>query len=161
MEKEAKLWIEAVIGESLEEGTFHEVLKSGVILCKLINALKPGSVKKISSKKIPFMQMENVAAYLSACHDLGIPDFESFMTVDLYEEQNMNAVVLNLHALGREAQVQQLNPGGPTLGAKMATENKREFTEEQMNAGKNVVGVFGKGSHASAQEDAKAKLGGA
>ena len=89
-----------------------------------------------------------------------IEGFESFMTVDLFEDKNMNAVILNIHALGR---VCQSIPSfdGPTLGAKMATENKREFTEEQMNAGKNVVGVFGKGSHASAQEDAKAKLGGA
>jgi hypothetical protein len=68
----------------------------------------------------------------------------------------MKAVVTNIYALGSTAQ--KLGFDGPTLGAKMATANKREFTEEQLNAGKNIVGVFGKGSHASAQEDARQKL---
>ena len=158
MEKEAREWIEAVIGEPIE-GTLQEGLKSGVVLCKLINTLKAGSVKKVNKMKMPFMQMENISAYLSAVgpDGLGIPAFEMFQTIDLYEDQNMGQVVLNIHSLGRKAQSFY---SGATLGAKMATANKREFTEEQMNAGKNTVGVFGKGSHASAQADAKAKLGG-
>ena len=158
MEAEARVWMEAVLGEPLGDGTLQELLKSGVVLCNLVNALKPGSVKKISTKKMPFMQMENIANYLAAVgpSGLGIPAFETFMTIDLYEEQNMQAVVLNIHSLGRLAQSFY---SGATLGAKMATRNKREFTEEQMNAGKTTVGVFGKGSHVSAQADAKANLG--
>ena len=201
MEAEARAWIEAVLGEPLGDETLHVILKSGVVLCNLINALKPGSIKKISTKKMPFMQMENISNYLAAVgpSGLGIPAFETFMTIDLYEEQNMQAVVLNvcrtrlepqtsrlrarpqptrhsvprhpcryvthaleprlgqIHSLGRKAQSFY---EGATLGVKMSTENKREFTEEQMNAGKTTVGVFGKGSHASGQADAKANLGG-
>ena len=101
-----------------------------VVLCNLVNALKPGTIKKISTKQMPFMQMENIAAYLSACNAaFAIETFESFMTVDLYEDKNMGAVVLNLHALGRATQ-SLAGYAGPTLGAKVATSNRRDFTEE-------------------------------
>ena len=55
-------------------------------------------------KKMAFMHMENVSTYLAGCKALGIPDFESFQTVDLFEDKNMKAVVLNIHSLGRMAQ---------------------------------------------------------
>ena len=42
----------------------------------------------------------------------------------------MNAVVRNLHSLGRVAQQQGFS--GPTLGARLATTNRRSFTAEQM-----------------------------
>ena len=50
-EAEAKEWIEAVQGESLEGDTLHEALKSGVVLCNLINAIKPGTCPKPNPKK--------------------------------------------------------------------------------------------------------------
>ena len=36
--------------EPLPEGEFAEVLQNGVVLCKLINKLAPGSVKKFKEK---------------------------------------------------------------------------------------------------------------
>lgn len=45
-----------------------------------------------------------------------------------------------IHSLGRKAQ--SFYEARATLGVKMSTENKREFTEEQMNAGKTTVGVL-------------------
>ena len=68
-----------------------------------------------------------------------------------------DAVVTNLHALGSFCQKRGFRV--PILGAKMATANPRDFTDQQLNAGKHVVGGFGLGSHSSAQKDAKAKLG--
>ena len=43
-------WIGAVMGEPLPEGDFAEVLKNGVVLCKLMNKIQPESVKKFKEK---------------------------------------------------------------------------------------------------------------
>lgn len=85
-EKIARDWIEAVTGEKLE-GPFGAALKNGQILCKLINAIKPGSVKKIETSAMPFKQMENISNFLRACRNIGVREYELFETVDLYEEK--------------------------------------------------------------------------
>eukprot|EP00964_Phaeocystis_antarctica_P056459 scaffold33295_cov63-Phaeocystis_antarctica.AAC.2 len=74
--------------------------------------------------------MENIGGYLDACRKYGVPAQDNFLTVDLFEGKNMNAVVRNLHSLGRVAQQQGFS--GPTLGARLATTNRRSFTAEQM-----------------------------
>ena len=38
------------MGETLPSGDFGEILKDGVVLCKLMNKLQPGSVKKFKEK---------------------------------------------------------------------------------------------------------------
>ena len=67
-ETDARAWIEAVLGEPLGDETLHLVLKSGVVLCNLLNKISPGCCKKPTMKKLPFMQMENVSNYLTACN---------------------------------------------------------------------------------------------
>ena len=130
LESEAREWIEEVLGEALTEFDLAEALKSGVVLCNLVNKVQPGSVAKIASSSMPFKQMENIGAYLDACRKYGVPAQDTFLTVDLFEGKNMNAVVRNLHSLGRVAQQQGFS--GPTLGARLATTNRRSFTAEQM-----------------------------
>jgi len=36
------------------------------VLCRLVNKIKPGSVAKITSMKMPFKQMENIGVLSSA-----------------------------------------------------------------------------------------------
>ena len=83
-----------------------------------------GVCAKPSTSKMPFKQMENVASYLNACKELGVAPFEMFMTVDLFENKNMQAVLVNLQSVGRIA---QSLPGysGPAFGAKVATAKTR------------------------------------
>lgn len=50
-------WIETVTGEKLQGETIIEGLKSGVALCKLVNALKPGTIPKINKMKQAFFQV--------------------------------------------------------------------------------------------------------
>ena len=56
-------WIEEVtgskLGEMKDQIDFGELLKDGSVLCNLINALQPGSVKKINTLKAPFKQVIN------------------------------------------------------------------------------------------------------
>jgi len=82
-----------------------------VILCNLVNTLRPGLIKKINTGKMPFLQMENINAFLTAIEAMGIAKIDSFMTVgtgtsksrklfdadfplpDLYEAKNLVPVV--------------------------------------------------------------------
>ncbi|EDV25252.1 uncharacterized protein TRIADDRAFT_57010 [Trichoplax adhaerens] len=138
-EEYIRKWIEDVIGESLPNGKFSVVLKDGVILCNLINKLSPGSITKINNTKMPFKQMENIAKFIEATNKYGVPSRDLFQTVDLYEARNMIQVLRSLEALGRQAQ--KLGYDGPTIGAKMATENRRSFTEEQLKQSDAVISL--------------------
>ena len=145
-ETEALIWIEDVLDE---EGLFDDIqgpkavqekLKDGIILCRLINALSPGSVKKISTSKMAFHLMENIGNFLEACGKFGLNTVDLFQTSDLWDGQDMNQVITCLHALGRRAQsVEGYN--GPILGPKESTGAPREFTEEQLNYGKAIIGL--------------------
>ena len=149
LEAEARAWIEAVLGESLGDGTFHEVLKSGMVLCNLVRALQPDIIKAPSKMSAPFKQMENIGNYLAACAKLGQNANDTFQTVDLFEAKDMYAVIRQLHSLGR---LLQKTPGytGPTLGVKESTANKREFTEAQLIEARGTTTFLGKGSAGTA-----------
>jgi hypothetical protein len=142
-EAEAREWMEAIVGEPLANQDvgpipFHESLKDGTYLCKLANILQPGSVK-FNSSKLAFKQMENISQFLSFCERYGLAKTDLFQTVDLYEKQNMWNVVLTIFALGRKAQKNGFD--GPVLGPRESTKNVREFSEEQLKAGQNVIGL--------------------
>ena len=137
LEAQARAWMQKVTGVPFPAGSFHDALKNGVYLCKLINALQPGSVRKINESKMAFKMMENIGNFLSACEAYGVPKADMFQTVDLYEEQNMAQVVTSIHALGRKAG----SKGKPGIGPKEATKNVRTFDQQTLEAGKAVIGL--------------------
>lgn len=99
-------WIKEVTGEPINTSgdmdNFFEVLKDGVILCKLVNSLQPGTVKKVNESKMAFKCMENISAFLDTAKAFGVPVQETFQSVDLWERQNLNSVVICLQSLGRK-----------------------------------------------------------
>ncbi|KAL3878606.1 hypothetical protein ACJMK2_030940 [Sinanodonta woodiana] len=159
MEQAARVWIEDVLGRALVEGAdpntplgmdvFQAALKDGVILCELMNTLKPGAVKRVNDSKIAFKQMENIANFLKAAEEYGLKQIDQFRTADLYEKQNMTQVVQSIHALGSVAQAHGFD--GPVLGPKPAHESKRNFSEETLAAGRTVIGLQ-MGSHTGANQ---------
>lgn len=64
--------------------------------------MQPGSVKKVQESKMAFKCMENINSFLEAARNMGVPSQELFQTVDLWEKQNLNSVVICLQALGRK-----------------------------------------------------------
>jgi len=82
-----------------------------------------------------FKQMDNIANYLKACTQLGVPSEDLFQTIALFEGQDMPAVIRSIHSLGRVAQ-KRPDFDGPALGARLATENNREFDEEMLFQGR-------------------------
>jgi len=142
LEAQIRRWINAVLEEHVlnpkpDQTDFHESLKSGEILVDLANTL--GGKYKKNSSKMAFKMMENIGFFLSFCDELGVPKLDIFQTVDLYENQNIPGVISGLHAFARKCY--STGKPVPQLGPKEATENKREFTEQQMKEGQNVIGL--------------------
>lgn len=123
LERQARQWLESVVGEPFPAADFHDALKDGIYLCKAINKLQPGSVPKINTGKMAFKMMENIGNFLEAIGRYGVSKHESFQTVDLYEAENMVQVVNSIHALGRKAQSKGFR--GATLGPKESAKNVR------------------------------------
>ncbi|CAL1540009.1 unnamed protein product [Lymnaea stagnalis] len=141
LESQALDWIEANLGEPLDrKKPYDDLLKDGIILCKLMNKLIPGCIKKIDTKGGGFALMQNIERFQTAAKQWGVPANEVFQTVDLWEKKNIPQVTLCIHAMGRVA---QLRPDykGPSLGPKMAEKNERQFTEEQLLEAKNTVSL--------------------
>lgn len=148
-ENACRVWIEAVTGDKLGESSLQEELKNGVVLCSLINAIKPGLTKPPSTSKMPFKQMENISMYLDGCTKLGVPSFSSFQTVSLFENKDMGSVLNNIQALGSAAQ-KVAGYSGPVLGTKIANAAPRKFSEQQLRAGAGEQTFMGKGSNGQA-----------
>ncbi|CAG5093068.1 Similar to Myophilin (Echinococcus granulosus) [Cotesia congregata] len=139
--QESLEWIRDITKEDIKTSgdmdNFYEILKDGTLLCRLINEIQPGSIKKINDSKMAFKCMENINAFLEAAKNLGVPAQETFQTVDLWERQNLNSVVICLQSLGRKAG----NYGKPCIGPKEADKNVRNFSEEQLRAGQGVISL--------------------
>ncbi|RLN95297.1 hypothetical protein BBJ28_00012483 [Nothophytophthora sp. Chile5] len=144
-EEEAQVWIEEVLSEKFL-ASFGDSLKDGVILCTLMNKIKPGLIPRIQNSPMPFKQMENVSSFLRACRSLGVAEFDLFETVDLFELKNIGQVVQCIHALGRTLQKNVPEYDGPRLGVKESTVNRRQFSEAQLREAATAVPVLAHGS---------------
>jgi len=101
-EREAQEWIESILGERFPAGvTYEDALKDGVLLCKVMNKLKPGSINKINTSGGQFKLMENINNFLKAIEAYGVPKTDLFPSVDLIEKKDIASVTTCLFALGR------------------------------------------------------------
>ncbi|VDM19077.1 unnamed protein product [Wuchereria bancrofti] len=154
-------WVAQLTGKSFstsgDVNNFLEIFKDGTALCSLANALQPGSVKKINTSAMAFKQMENISFFLSFAEKY-ITKSELFQTVDLFEGQDPNAVVVCLSSLARKSEELFGKPGlGPKLSEilvinKEAKGEKREWSEEKLRAGETIIGLqmgSNKGANAS------------
>lgn len=109
--------------------------------------------------------MENINNFQKGLKAYGVPEQDFFQTVDLYEKKDISQVTNTLFALGRAVSYKKFKTnylkvtntfflfltniqtwkdasfGGPNLGPKPADECKRDFTEEQLNAGQTMIGL--------------------
>jgi len=114
-------WIEDVTGEQADNVYLH--LKSGRKLCKLINKLHPDSIKNIQKGKRPIHERENISMFLTAARKLGIRDSDLFTVADLYDAQNLQAVVRTMYTLSRVMQSKP-NYSGPLI--------EKQYIEKEM-----------------------------
>ncbi|KAI8855232.1 calponin homology domain-containing protein, partial [Chytridium lagenaria] len=136
-EADAREYIETITNEKFSSDNFQESLKDGVLLCKLMNIILPSDPIKVSTSRIAFKQMENIGFFLNRLSKVGVPTYEQFQTVDLYEGKNIDQVVNCIFSLSRHASAMGFD--GPVLGPKLSAKVERNFTEEQLNQSKSML----------------------
>lgn len=125
LEAEVCNWVGSIVGESKPENeSAASWMKSGDILCQLMNAIRPGTIKKYNANtKSKFKQMENITLFLRSCREVGMLEKDLFSTIDLYESKDMNAVILSLFNLGGTIQSTIPYFTGPKIGIKQTNRN--------------------------------------
>uniref|UniRef100_A0A3Q3VYV4 Calponin n=1 Tax=Mola mola TaxID=94237 RepID=A0A3Q3VYV4_MOLML len=138
-EEELRIWIKDVTGQTIGPD-FQKELKSGVILCELINKLAPDSVKKINKSSLNWHQLENLTNFIKAITSYGLKPHDIFEANDLFENGNMTQVQTTLLALASMAKTKGCQ-SQVDIGVKYAEKQERMFDEEKMRAGQCVIGL--------------------
>ncbi|XP_041115683.1 LIM domain only protein 7 isoform X14 [Polyodon spathula] len=125
---EAQRWVEEITRKQFGSNDFRSALENGVLLCDLINKIKPGIVKKVNRFSTPIAGLDNINVFLKACERLGLKEAQLFHPGDLQdlssrvtvkrEETNrrLKNVLITIYWLGRKAQTLTVN--GPYLNLK-------------------------------------------
>eukprot|EP01083_Nonionella_stella_P171656 586747_1 len=108
--KKLQEWIELTLGIQFA-CSFFEQLKSGVIVCDLLNAIKPGTCSKHEKSERLYIQKRNVSIYLSGCRSIGVPKSKCFVPNDLVSDyrlrSNQRKIINNMRHVMRIASTQQ------------------------------------------------------
>ncbi|NXY41579.1 LMO7 protein, partial [Ceuthmochares aereus] len=118
-----------VTGKSFGTKDFRAALENGVLLCDLINKIKPGVIKKINRLSTPIAGLDNINVFLKACENIGLKEAQLFHPGDLQDLSNrvtvkpeetnrrVKNVLITLYWLGRKAQSSP-HYNGPYLNLK-------------------------------------------
>uniref|UniRef100_A0A8D1VNQ4 LIM and calponin homology domains 1 n=1 Tax=Sus scrofa TaxID=9823 RepID=A0A8D1VNQ4_PIG len=77
-----------VTGRSFGDKDFRTGLENGILLCELLNAIKPGLVKKINRLPTPIAGLDNIILFLRGCKELGLKESQLFDPSDLQDTSN-------------------------------------------------------------------------
>ncbi|XP_031567789.1 calponin-1-like [Actinia tenebrosa] len=141
LDMQCREWVEMMVGENINWGVEHEyskpgdaladALDDGVLLCRIVNEVIPGTIKKVhTGEKInEFQKQENIQNFLEACTDepFNCIPAELFPTVYLFERQNMGQVVTGIQAFARRAHLYDKTV--PLFGPKQNERNPRNFPD--------------------------------
>ncbi|XP_056110413.1 LIM domain only protein 7b isoform X3 [Rhinichthys klamathensis goyatoka] len=127
--QEAQRWLEEVTNKRFGSKTFRVALEDGVLLCDLINKLKPGIIKRLNRLSTPIAGLDNVNVFLKACEKLGLNEAQLFHPGDLQDVstrvtvrreetcRRLKNVLITIYWLGRKAQSDPFYTG-PQLNLK-------------------------------------------
>jgi len=166
--KQAVTWVGQRIGTDLSsyDGSMdqcHEIFSNGMYLGQLANWVKPGTIgpNKLSrAQTLPFKKMELIEMFLNSINESKggmVKESQLCATVDLYEKVNLVQFITTLEALGRA----MISAGREGFGKAEAEKNERHFTDEQMKAGQNVIGLqmgSNKGASQAGQNFGKSRM---
>jgi len=109
LEAACAAWITAVSNQVVG-ADFAGDVKSGVVLCNTINALKPGMITQINTQPAAFRQAENLTAFVLAAKMLGVGNGDGFVPEDLQKGRNVPKVAVCVAALAQAAHAAGLTP---------------------------------------------------
>uniref|UniRef100_A0A1A7WWR8 LIM domain only 7b n=1 Tax=Iconisemion striatum TaxID=60296 RepID=A0A1A7WWR8_9TELE len=122
---EAQRRIEEVTGKSFGCNDFRAALENGVLLCDLINQLKPGVIRRLNRLSTPIAGLDNVNVFLKACGKLGLNESQLFHPGDLQDlstrvtlrkdesQRRLKNVLITIYWLGRKAQLETFYDARP------------------------------------------------
>ena len=99
-EQLAQEWIDTIVGEKFQD-KFENSLRSGILLCKLMNKLQPGIIPKINLSGGDYKMMDNLSQFQIAAKHYGVPELDVFEANDLWEFKNICGVTKTIFAVGR------------------------------------------------------------
>ncbi|XP_034385234.1 LIM domain only protein 7-like isoform X3 [Cyclopterus lumpus] len=126
---EARRWIEEVTVKSFGCNDFRAALENGVLLCDLINRLKPGIIRRVNRLSTPIAGLDNVNVFLKACGKVGLNVSQLFHPGDLQDlstratlrrdesARRLKNVLITIYWLGRKAHLDSFY-SGPQLNFK-------------------------------------------
>uniref|UniRef100_A0A671KJ71 LIM domain only protein 7-like n=1 Tax=Sinocyclocheilus anshuiensis TaxID=1608454 RepID=A0A671KJ71_9TELE len=108
---------------------FRSSLENGLLLCDLINKIRPGVVKKLNRLSTPIAGLDNISLFLKACAKLGLKEAQLFHPGDLQDlstrvtvkhqesSRRLKNVLITIYWLGRKAHADHFY-NGPYLKLK-------------------------------------------
>jgi len=80
-----KEWIGELLSIDLSQSNLQTELMDGGLLCKVMNKLRPGCIKKYYPKtKIKMLRLENIGFFINACEsELAMAPFQLFTANDI------------------------------------------------------------------------------
>lgn len=108
-EQEAQAWIETIVGERFAKETFEDSLRDGILLCKLMNKLKPGIIQKISVSGGDYKMMDNISQFQRAATYWGVGEVDLFNANDLWDQKNIALVTQTIFAVARAVSLSKIH----------------------------------------------------
>lgn len=108
-ERQLVQWISRLTGEKASPDLdFGDLLKDGHLLCKIMNTIQPGSIKRIHSRG-EYALRENVANFILACRKYGLREDDCFSSTDLCDRADLSQVASTLFSLAELAHSRDKN----------------------------------------------------
>jgi len=106
-----KEWLSDLLGKDFTLSNLHMELVDGSLLCKVMNIIIPGSIRKYyPSPKITMLRIENIGFFLGACErELGLSPFQLFSASELIDGLNIKKVVIVLIDIMKRVNLKDFN----------------------------------------------------
>ncbi|KAI9009158.1 hypothetical protein DFJ74DRAFT_352748 [Hyaloraphidium curvatum] len=136
---EAKEWIEAMIGEHIEDiQSLDDACQRGIILAKLAKSFCPKVVGRIfTGEKLNFRHSDNINYLFMAMREVGLPELFIFELTDAYDKKNIPKVIYAIHALSHLLARKGMGPKIRDLRGQLS------FTDDQLRAEKQKMDEAG------------------